>query len=85
MLRFTDQAAQALVRSDAAARRFNPDARVRLVPDTGRGVRAQLVDGPESGDRLQQIPDGPQVFVHPSLDGSVDVGEHDALILTAEA
>ncbi|HEY5860552.1 MAG TPA: hypothetical protein VIX62_09735 [Actinomycetota bacterium] len=82
MLRFTDQAAQAMVRSDAAARRFNPDARVRLVPDPARGVRAELVDGPEPGDTLQQIQDGPQVFVASSLSGSVDAGEHDLLVLT---
>jgi hypothetical protein len=84
MLRFTDQAAQALVRSDAAARRFNPDARVRLAPDPARGVRAELVDEPEPGDRSQQIPDGPQVFVDASLNGLVDAGEHDLLILSTE-
>ncbi|HEY6566524.1 MAG TPA: hypothetical protein VI341_03310 [Actinomycetota bacterium] len=84
MIRFTEQAAQALVRSDAAARRFNPDARVRLVPDPVRGVRAELVEGPGPQDRLQKIQDGPEVFVEGSLHGSVDAGEHDLLILVPD-
>ena len=84
MLRFTDQAAQALVRSDAAARRLNPDARIRLVPQGSHGVRAELVDGPEPGDLPQQIDGGPQVFVEASLTGSVDAGEHESLVLIVE-
>jgi hypothetical protein len=81
MLRFTERAAQALERSDAAARRFNPAVRVRLAPDHDRGVRADLVDRPEPGDRSLDVPDGPQVFVDASLTGTVDAGEHDLLTL----
>ena len=84
MLRFTDQAAQALARSDAAARRLNPDAWIRLVPVGSRGVRAELVEGPEPDDRLQQIDGGPQVFVAASLTGAVDAGEHESLVLVVE-
>ena len=83
MMRFTDRAAQALLRSDAAARRFNPDARVRLVPDPARGVRAELVETPQPGDRLHEVPGGPQVFVDDALDGTVDAGDHDLLLLVA--
>ena len=82
MLRFTDQAVQALTRSDAAARRFNPDARVRLVPDPARGVRAELVEDSVPGDLEEQIPDGPRVLVDVTLSGTVDAGEHDMLVLT---
>ena len=85
MVRFTDRAAQALVRSDAAARRFNADARVRLVPDPARGVKAELVDAPGPGDRLHDVPDGPQVYVDDALDGTVDAGDHDLLLLIVDA
>lgn len=84
MLRFTDRAVQALVRSDAAARRFNPDAKVRLAADPATGVRAELVDDPRAGDRLEQVPDGPLVIAEASLMGVVDAGEHDALTLTTD-
>lgn len=84
MVRFTDRAAQALTRSDAAARRFNPDARVRLVPDPGRGVRAELVEAPQPGDRLHEVPDGPQVFVDAAIDGTIDAGDHDLLQLVVD-
>jgi hypothetical protein len=37
--------------ADLAARRFNPDARIRLVPD-GHGVRFELADGQVAGDAV---------------------------------
>jgi hypothetical protein len=84
MLRFTERAAQALERSDAAARRFNPAVRVRLAPDHDGGVRAELVDRAGSGDRSLDVPGGPQVFAEASLTGTVDAGEHDLLTLIAD-
>ena len=72
MLEFTDR---------AAARRFNPDARVRLVAD-GAALRAQLTDRAEGGDATVRHDLGFEVYVAEGIDGLVDAGEHDALFLT---
>src|SRR3954465_5082223 len=50
MLEFSEWAVDILRRSNEAARRFNPDARVRLSRQ-GSGVRFALTDRPEPGDR----------------------------------
>jgi len=80
MLEFTDRAAEALARSDTAARRFNPDARVRLVTD-GAAIRAELTDRAEPGDATVRHELGFEVYVAEGIDGLVDAGEHDALFL----
>lgn len=69
-----------LAKADGAARRLNPDARIRVVP--GRdGVRFALSDGPEDGDVVVER-GGVTFFVDATLDGIVDVEEpHDRLVL----
>ena len=83
MLEFTDRAAEALARSDTAARRFNPDARVRLVLQ-GSSLRSELVDTAEPGDVTLDDDRGFTVLVAAGIDGRVDAGEHDALFLIAD-
>jgi hypothetical protein len=80
VIEFTEWAADILSRSDAAARRFNPDARVRVIRD-GEGVRFDLVDRAEPGDQVVER-DGFTLYAEAGLDGLVDVVEpHDRLIL----
>ena len=81
MLDFTDWAIEILSRADAAARRFNPDARVRVVRD-GAGVRFELTDAPDPGDLVVDHPSGFTLLAEAGLEGTVDVVEpHDRLIL----
>jgi len=82
MIEFTDWATDILRRSHEAARRFNPEATVRLFR-SGNGIRFALTDRPEPGD--QQIDrKGFILLVEEGLDGLVDVVEpHDQLVLRA--
>jgi hypothetical protein len=67
--------------ADGAARRFNPDARIRLVPEEG-GVRFELAEGPEAGDEILEHEAGFTLIVAAGLSGTVDVAEpHDRLVL----
>jgi hypothetical protein len=76
----SERAAELLAKADVAARRFNPDARIRVVPADG-GVRFVLSDGPEDGDVAIER-DGVTFFAAPTLAGTVDVEEpHDRLVL----
>ena len=80
MIDVSERAAELLAKADAAARRFNPDARIRVVPADG-GVRFVLSDGPEDGDVAVER-DGVTFFADPALAGTVDVEEpHDRLVL----
>ena len=80
MIDVTGRAAELLAKADSAARRFNPDVRIRVVPD-GAGVRFVLSDGPEDGDTVVER-NGVTFFVDAALDGVVDVEEpHDRLVL----
>lgn len=80
MIDVTGRAADLLAKADGAARRFNPDARIRVVPDRV-GVRFVLSDGPEAGDVAVER-NGVTFFVDTTLDGIVDVEEpHDRLVL----
>ncbi|MDP9328595.1 MAG: hypothetical protein M3P10_10335 [Actinomycetota bacterium] len=80
MIEFTDWATDILSRSDAAARRFNPDARVRVIQD-GQGVRFELTDRPGPDDQAVRG-EGFTLYAEPGLEGIVDVVEpHDQLIL----
>src|SRR5438067_2056217 len=77
---FTDWAVQILRRSHQAARRFNPDASVRM-SRAGTGVRFDLTDQPHENDERVQG-DGFELLVEPGLSGLVDVVEpHDQLVL----
>ena len=81
VIEFTEWAADILSRSDAAARRFNPDARVRVICDGEGGVRFDLVDRAEPGDQVVER-DGFTLYAEAGLEGVVDVVEpHDRLIL----
>jgi len=80
VIEFTDWAADILARSDAAARRLNPAARVRVLRDGG-GVRFELTDEAETGDQVVKR-EGFTLLVESGLEGIVDVVEpHDRLIL----
>ena len=80
MIDVTPRAADLLAKADGAARRFNPDARIRIVAGPA-GVRFDLVDAPEDDDVVVER-DGVTFFVQASLDGTVDVEEpHDRLVL----
>jgi hypothetical protein len=80
VIEFTDWASDILRRSHEAARRFNPDATVRLFRREG-GVAFELTDEREPGDRAVEGV-GFELLVEDGLDGIVDVVEpHDQLIL----
>jgi hypothetical protein len=80
VIEFTDWAVDILRRSHEAARRFNPDATVRLFRREG-GVAFELTDERTSGDRSVDG-DGFELLVEEGLEGIVDVVEpHDRLIL----
>lgn len=81
MITFTDRAIDLLARADTAARRFNPDARVRLSRD-GDVVRFELTDEPGSDDQVVAHAKGFTVLVQAGLEGTVDVVEpHDRLVV----
>ncbi len=80
MIDFTDWAVEILSKAEAAARRFNAEARIRVVRD-GAGVKFELTDEPDPTD-TQVERDGFTLFAQAGLDGVVDVAEpHDRLIL----
>lgn len=80
MLEFTDWATEILGRTYAAARRFNPEAMIRL-RRTEAGVEFALTDERDEGDELVRG-DGFELWVEAGLTGTVDVVEpHDRLIL----
>lgn len=80
MLEFTEWAKEILSRADEAARRLNPDARVRLARVNG-GLAPQLTDAPEQGDEVVDL-GGATVLVEQGLEGLVDIEEpHDRIVL----
>ena len=80
MIEFTDWAKDILTRSQQAATRFNPDAKIRLARVSGT-VQAILTDRVDPEDRAMGF-DGVTVYVEPGLEGLVDVEEpHDRLVL----
>lgn len=79
-MEITDWAKDILHKSQEAAVRFNPDAKIRLTK-TRAGVEAQLAPEPASGDQLVELEDM-TLYVEAGLDGMVDVQEpHDQLVL----
>ena len=79
---FTDWATEILQRTHVAARRFNPQATVRL-QRRGDGVAFELTDERPEGDEVV-AGDGFELLVEAGLEGTVDVVEpHDQLILRA--
>jgi hypothetical protein len=82
MLEFTAWATEILQRTHAAARRFNPDATVR-VSRTPDGVAFALADEARPGDE-RVSGNGFELWVEAGLEGTVDVVEpHDQLVLRA--
>jgi len=80
MIEFTDWAKDILQRSQEAAARFNPYAKIRLSRTPG-GVEAVLSDEPGAGDTPVDVGDM-TLYVEAGLDGLVDVEEpHDRLVL----
>jgi len=79
MIELTERAREALTAADVAARRFNPDARVRIVRD-GAKLRAELADEPSPGDASLDL-DGLTLFVAEGVAGVVDAGDHNVLTL----
>ena len=83
MIEPTVHAAQVVAQSEAAARRFNPDARIRLSRD-GTGVRFELTDAAVRGDETVVCGDV-ELLVEPGLDGVLDTGEHNLPFLIPRA
>jgi hypothetical protein len=79
MVELTDRAREALVAADVAARRLNPEARIRLAGH-GTSVRAEFTDG-SSPDDVRLDLDGLTLLVAAGLEGVIDVGEHNELTL----
>ncbi len=80
MIEFTDWAVEILQRTWQAARRFNPEAAVRMQRATG-GIEFVLTDERVETDELVPA-DGFELLVETGLEGTVDVVEpHDRLIL----
>jgi len=81
-LAFTEWAVEILQRSHEAARRFNPDATVR-VRRSGDRVEFELTDERREGDVLVRH-EGFEIWVEAGLEGTIDIVEpHDQLILRA--
>ena len=79
-IELTEWARDILARSQEAARRFNPDARIRLAR-TASGAQALLTDAPEPDDAVVQT-DAMTLYVERGLEGLIDVEEpHDRLVL----
>lgn len=84
MIRCSSTAVGLLRRAEQAARRFDPSARIRLVPDRA-GVRFELAGEPAPGDEVLQHDAGFTLYVAPGLSGVVDVVEpHDRLVLVPD-
>jgi hypothetical protein len=84
MIRFTERAREVLAAAEHAARRFDPDARVRLRRTADGGVTFELTDAAGPGDEVVDA-EGSSLIVERGLEGTVDAGEHDVLRLTTDA
>lgn len=81
MIEVTERAAAVIAQAEAAARRFNPEVRVRLVR-AGSGVQFAFTDEPPDGD--EEVPcEAAMLYVEPGLEGTLDTGDHNAPVLTA--
>jgi len=80
MIELTEWAREIVTKSQAAAARFNPSARIRLAR-VGAEVRAELTDQPSAEDQV--VPVGSvELYVESGLEGLLDVEEpHDRLVL----
>ena len=81
MLTFTERAADALSTFHAAAARWDPGARLRLVRH-GAELRPEFTDGATDGD-IEVAVGAITVLVPAGVDGRVDAGEHNVLTVSA--
>jgi hypothetical protein len=80
MIEITDWAREILGKSQQAAARFNPDAKIRLTKTQG-GVQAVLTDSPLQSDQTVEVGEM-TLYVEVGLEGLVDIEEpHDRLVL----
>ncbi len=80
MIEFTEWAQEILQRSEQAARRFDPEAKVRLARVGGQ-VQAVLTHEPAPEDHEMKVGEA-TVFVESGLQGLVDIEEpHDRVVL----
>ena len=80
MIEITERAVELLAKAASAARRFDPNACIRVVADPG-GVQFELADAPGAQD-LAIERSGFTLYVDPTLAGVIDVEEpHDRLVL----
>ena len=81
MVDVTARAVELLAKADSAARRFDPDACVRVVTDDDGAVRFELADGPGPRDVAVER-DEVTFYVDARLEGIIDVADpHDRLVL----
>lgn len=78
---FTDRAADALSTFHAAAARWDPTARLRLVR-RGAELRPEFTDGAADGE-VEVAVGSITVLVPGGVEGRVDAGEHNVLTLSA--
>jgi hypothetical protein len=81
VLTFTDRAADALTTFHAAATRWDPSARLRLVRH-GAELRPEFTDDVVEGD-VEMSVGTIRVLVPSGVDGRVDAGEHNVLTVSA--
>jgi hypothetical protein len=80
VIEVTQWARDILERSQAAARRFNPETVIRLVRASA-GVEARLAERAEPEDQEVQVGEV-TVFAEPGLEGVIDIEEpHDRIVL----
>ena len=81
MIELTERAREVFRKASEAARRFQPDARIRLRAEGG-SVIFSLADVAAADEVSIDVDDVPLV-VQRGLDGTVDAGDHDRLELHA--
>ena len=82
MIAISERAREVIARAASSARRFDPEARLRIARD-GDGISSGFAHAPEPGDLV--LEDGDlTLFVERGLAGTIDVTEHhDRLVLRA--
>ena len=81
MIEVTERAAGVVAQALAAARRFNPGARIRLARE-GEGVLFEFTDHASPGDTEVPCEDA-VLLVESGLHGVLDTGDHNAPVLRA--
>ena len=79
MLDITERAAGVVRQSAEAARRFNPDARIRLIR-AAAGLAFELTDERDPTD-VELDCRGAMLLVAADIDGTIDTGDHNAPVL----